>query len=407
MVRIKNDIITCSIYSSFEEIENLRENWDSFIESIDGEIFLSFDWCRIWWKYYGCNRKLKIFIIMKKNIIVGIMPLFFEHIWFGPLPLTVVKFVCSDFTLSQFTFPVNCNYSMDVTRVFLESLLKFKWNIASFGNFTSFLNDRDLLTKSYFSLNSLDLNVETYKVGVQTIFELNRSWEDYLSLLKKKDRQLILKNYRNIQKENLNFESSVATEENLHEFYSEFVLVHQTQWKHKKRGGHFGDWPKSIEFHNELAKFFIKNDKLKLLKVKMADDCFAYQYSYKFGNRYFEILMGRYFSSYFDNIDLGRLLFSEQVKQAIDQSISNIDSMQGYYDYKIRLGGKIFPLLRVRIIRSGLFNNIFLIFIDNFVKFIDIIYYKIWFTRVVPAIGFKNSNLWEYYIKIKNINKSN
>ena len=38
---------------SFDELQRLREPWDRLALKAGSEIFLTYDWCRIWWKYYG------------------------------------------------------------------------------------------------------------------------------------------------------------------------------------------------------------------------------------------------------------------------------------------------------------------------------------------------------------------
>lgn len=45
--------ITCTVYSSFEDIVGMQEEWDSFVESIRGDIYFTFDWCRIWFSRLG------------------------------------------------------------------------------------------------------------------------------------------------------------------------------------------------------------------------------------------------------------------------------------------------------------------------------------------------------------------
>ncbi len=45
-----------SCYRSFEEAEPLRKLWDALVESIDGDLFSSFDWCTFWWKHFGHGR---------------------------------------------------------------------------------------------------------------------------------------------------------------------------------------------------------------------------------------------------------------------------------------------------------------------------------------------------------------
>ena len=67
-----NDKVEVEIYNSFSALEPIKREWDRFIEEIGGEIFLTYDWCRIWWKYYGVDRDLGIFVFRHCGEICGI-----------------------------------------------------------------------------------------------------------------------------------------------------------------------------------------------------------------------------------------------------------------------------------------------------------------------------------------------
>ena len=88
----------------------MQKEWDEFIEGIDGEIFLTYDWCRIWWKYYGAGRELRIFVIRRDKAIIGILPVFLERLGFAPLGLRVVRFVGTDHMPVTIMFPVDVKY---------------------------------------------------------------------------------------------------------------------------------------------------------------------------------------------------------------------------------------------------------------------------------------------------------
>lgn len=34
--------------TSFGSLEEMREEWDDFVLSVCGDVYLSFDWCAIW-----------------------------------------------------------------------------------------------------------------------------------------------------------------------------------------------------------------------------------------------------------------------------------------------------------------------------------------------------------------------
>jgi len=74
--RMQNDIVV-EVYDNFEDLLDMQPSWDSFMEEMNAEIFLTYDWCRLWWKYYGKKRDLKVFVFKQNDNISGILPLFF------------------------------------------------------------------------------------------------------------------------------------------------------------------------------------------------------------------------------------------------------------------------------------------------------------------------------------------
>ena len=79
------------VFQSFDDAKALQKEWDEFIARIDGEIFLTYDWCRIWWKYYGRGRDLKIFVMRQDGAIIAILPVFLEKLGIAPFGLRVVQ----------------------------------------------------------------------------------------------------------------------------------------------------------------------------------------------------------------------------------------------------------------------------------------------------------------------------
>jgi len=98
--------IEVEAYRDFEACSGIREEWDFLVEALEGEIFLTYDWCRVWWKYYGKGRKLLILVFRCQGKVVGLLPVFHERIWLGPLSSRVVKIVGTDFTPITVTIPI-------------------------------------------------------------------------------------------------------------------------------------------------------------------------------------------------------------------------------------------------------------------------------------------------------------
>ena len=58
---MRSEGLSTAIYTSFDELASVRDEWDEFIEHSGSDIYFTFDWLETWWKYYGRNHVLRCF----------------------------------------------------------------------------------------------------------------------------------------------------------------------------------------------------------------------------------------------------------------------------------------------------------------------------------------------------------
>jgi hypothetical protein len=104
----------------------MQPQWDAFMEVAGGEIYLTYDWCRIWWKYYGGSRELKIFLFRHQGDLVGILPLFFDRMWLGPISVRMVSIVGTDFGITTASVPIRKEFIDDVIRHLSETVSQYR-----------------------------------------------------------------------------------------------------------------------------------------------------------------------------------------------------------------------------------------------------------------------------------------
>jgi hypothetical protein len=397
--------ITCSIYSSFEEIASLREEWDSFVESVSGDIFLTYDWCRIWWEHYGEGRELCVFVFRNDDNIAGIVPMFFETIWVCLIPVRIGKIVGCDFTLAQFSLPFRPEYLDSCVKSFLETLKSMRWHILNIGPLAGLSANTGAL-KDALCRFSNDAEKITMRDGVvQTYYKLQPTWEKHLASLSKGQRREIVRKYAALEKivpnSAVNMKVILADEKDINYFYKAFVDLHQAHWRGLGKLGHFGDWPDAFGFHCDMAKAQLQRGRLRLTSIQINSDILGYEYAYKFGANYFAFLNARTEEERYNEIGIGPILFSEQVKLAISEKVDCIDAMRGKYEYKLRLGGELFTTKKISVIRKGLINAFRVKMFFAVAALLNIIYYKIWFNRIAPKLSFKRRPLWKLWIRTR------
>ena len=401
-----NKEITCSVYSSFEEIGDLQPHWDAFVEEVSGDIFLTFDWSRIWWQYYGKGRELCVFIFKNSDQnIVGIIPMFFETIWVCLVPVRIGKIVGCDFTLAQFTLPLHPGYLDSCIKLFLETLKSMQWHILNIGPLAGLSANTESLKDALCRFLSDSEKVAIRDGIVQTYFKLQPTWEKHLACLSKNQRREIVRKYAAIEKKVpnsvANLKTIFADNENFDSIFHAFVNMHQKHWQSIGKCGHFGDWPNAFEFHHDVAKAQLQRGRLRLTSVQIYSDILGYEYAYKFGAKYFAFLNARTEEQAYDEIGIGTINFSEQVKLAIGEKVDCIDAMQGKYEYKLRLGGELFATKKISIIRKGLINTFRVKMFFAVAFLLNIIYYKIWFNRIAPRLPFKRSPIRKFWIRTR------
>jgi CelD/BcsL family acetyltransferase involved in cellulose biosynthesis len=402
------------VFDSFDELAPMQQEWDSFIEAVGAEIFLTYDWCRIWWKYYGKNRDLKVFVFRSGNELVGIIPLFFEEIWLGPVSVRAAKIVGTDFTINTVSPPIRPTALEPVVQELLTKLCSdYKWDIIHIGPLSGMYQAADLI---YTCSKSLDnsYSIQEKISGFQVYVTLGDNWEEYLKGLSKKMQRNIKHSYRDISKIDCDkpqvLAANIAEFHNCEEIFNNFVQMHQQHWQKLGKLGHFADWPVATEFHCEMAAAQLKHDRLRLMELKIGNYALGYAYDYKFGNKYYAFLdartpLGKIPGST-SNISLGTIIWNEEVKKALEGKTKHIDMMPGNDEYKLRLGGTalhirniyIFPKRPlILILRISLFRAL--------AWLLDLCYYRIWFCRLADRLPFKRKPLWKIWIKTRSFSR--
>ena len=391
------------VFKTFEEVRHLQWQWDEFINMIDGEIYLTYDWCRIWWQHYGRRRKLRICIFRSEGEIVGIIPFFIERIGISFTGLRVVKLVASDFTTTTTRFAVDPGYVEDVVEKLGKVLHSLKFDVLCFGPLSGKYDCFELLKKACVDKWSSQWQVVETKDMDQTYFEIADTWDEYVNSLCRKDRIEVRRNYRLVSKSSGGSESRVhtlaATADNYNEIFDDFVKMHRKLWKAKGHSGHFGDWPKSYDFHRKQLDAHAKHNRLCLIKIEIEGRCLGYKYGYIFGQNHCDYLGARCDSEDLANVSMGRIIYGEMIKQSIDRGACVIDSMKGTYRHKIHLGGKMLPIKSLLLFRkkpSVLFRAAF---IKGWATVLDLIYYRIWFCRLAPKMRVHRGRLLSTWIR--------
>lgn len=354
--KVGSDKIELQVFSSFTELSDIQNEWDDFIESIKGEIFLTYDWCRIWWKYYGHRRNLFIFTFRYQERLCGILPLFLEKIWMGPFLVRTIKMIGSDFLPVALTIPIKEEFLHEVVHCFIDELRKrYRFDIMHIGPICGKYDSFDTLRKSLSETIDKNYHIRSKISDQQTYFKVANNWEEQVANLSYKQRSNMKRQYERVLKQGIRIESIPANEKNLSQVFDNFVQMHQSHWQELGYPGHFMAWPLSYEFHREVSSIQFDKRRLRLYEIRVDNKCLGYNYAYKFGETYYRFLYARTTQEAVSKYDFSKIDFAEMVKRALIENVKWFDSMRGEYDFKAKLGGETLPIKNLFIISNNIF----------------------------------------------------
>jgi CelD/BcsL family acetyltransferase involved in cellulose biosynthesis len=394
--------INYNILDSFNKIEEMRDSWDEFIAENKGPVYMSFDWCCTWWKYYGDGKQLMIFISYQEDKIIGILPMYIESLGFFPLKLRVARLIGSNIPPKVLDPPVKKDWISGVFEILVKELILAKrCDVISFGPLSDTHPVFSILKDGAGRWSEIAGPVTEDSMGVYSYFLLPGTFEEYLQSLSNKERKKYTYESRYLKK-NLNVESDVVKDQNnIENEFIKFEEMHTVQWKEEGRPGHFQAWPKAQDFNLELARTFARKGNLRLFRHTGEDRSVAYQYTFAFGETYYWQLPARTIDPKWRKFSLGSIGVIDMIKTAIDEGITRIEAGIGHYDYKIKLGAQEHPVSIVRLVANRLGSRLrFLVFRTLF-SFINICYHKIWYRRLQPRLpAFFQRPIWKIWIDL-------
>lgn len=388
-------------FTRFADVESIRSAWDDLAEAVGGDIYSSFDWCAVWWRHYGRNRKLRLGIVRDGERLVAVLPLFCETLYHGLFPVRVVRVVGCDHSVSSCNVSVRSDYLHEVPAVLVDQLCDLEnWDMIHFGPLSSYFVGAEAFAAAFESNPQVGaVELDKRRHGVQTLVDLPEDYDQYLRSLKPNERRDTQRRQRRLAEQCEFRPRVVASAGDLNAAFNRFVCLHHKQWTVQGRLGHFGDWPDALAFHRDMLHAQSRQGRPSFAEVWADSELLAAQYEYQFGRRVHWLLSSRTNESKWDRFSPGRLVHLTAVRHAIDAGARQIDDMQGRYRYKMRLGGRLAPFLCISVLRRGQYRHARVKVLRSVAALLNVAYYRVWFSRLSPRMPYLNRPLWDAWIR--------
>ncbi|MFT3868870.1 MAG: GNAT family N-acetyltransferase [Nibricoccus sp.] len=392
--------LSVRLLHSFSEAEPHRTAWNDLVARSGADVYQTFEWCSIWWKYYGTKRSLHLLFFYAGEDLVGIVPAFIETLWLGPVWIRAAKLVGADYSLTLCNLPVLPDFVKAVASQSVQYFVgKQRCDVLLFGPLAgSGAHIEDLQAAG---LQNPTLVGETEAVGdtCNSIFALPDNFADYLKNLDKKQRSNFKRMIEQSAKAHRVSFDSVGAPETIATEFENFCREHEHQWRADGKLGHFGDWPHAHEFNRELIRAFGSQGKVRFYRILADEKVISSQYCFVHGRTVYWRLPARVRNAEWDRFSLGTMGLVKMIEAAIGEGLNTIEGGRGHYGYKVHHGAHEWPLRTVQFIRRGFGVRARVRLYKAFSSFLDFAYYKVLFVRLAPKIPALQHTLWSFWIR--------
>ena len=377
----------CQLENRFASLDSLREAWDQAATELGGSVYLSYDWTRTWWEFYGAGKELRLFLFWAGSRIVGVVPVYIDSLGWGPLRFRIARLVGANIPPKVFNPPVHADWANRIFEAILVQLFEQDGcDVLSFGPVSELQKSIGILEA--FCRERSDL-VGTFEVAesVHSVFWLPPNMEDYFVALSKNERKnrrkyelRLLKKEYDTQVEVLS-DPAKATEE-----FEHFARQHAQQWRAEGKTGHFGAWPRALEFNRALVRAQGRLGRLRFIRILANDEVIANQYLFAFGDTYYWELPARAVGPQWERFSLGPTGIVTMIDAGIREGKVRLEGGLAHYEYKVRLGAKEYAVKTVRIAarRTGARWRVCVFGLLR--SCVGLLYHKIWYRRIAPRL---------------------
>ena len=349
---------------------------------------MSYDWCRVWWEFYGAGKELRVFLFTLGDKVVGILPLYIDSLGWGPLRIRVARLVGANIPPKVFDPAIDETFAEEIFEAVLVRLFREdKCDLLSLGPVSDLHKPSERLEAACAARNDLVAECRSVPDGVHTIFWLPSSLEEYFNSLSKNER----KNRRKYELRLLGKEFTARVDvlsdpAKVEEEFNQFVQQHTLHWLAQGKPGHFGAWPRATEFNRALVRAHGKLGRMRFIRILANDQVIASQYTFAFGNSYWWELPARAVGQEWERFSLGPTGIVTMIAAAINEGRPRLEGGLAHYDYKLRLGAKEYGVKRLRVLanRSGSARRMQIFSLFRLVLLYG--YQKVFYRRVSPLL---------------------
>lgn len=380
--------LVVQIVSSFDQCPVSQEAWDEAVARLGGPVYMTFDWLKTWWEFYGRGKDLRLFVFKVEDKIVGLLPIYVDCLGIWPLQLKVGRLVGANIPPKVFDPPLDPDWAALCLEHALRLLTeKERADVISLGPVSSNCSSWQKVSATANRLRGL-IHCSQNSSGVYTVFRLPSEMQDYLKSLSKNEQ----KNRRKYELRTLQKEHAVRVDvigdadADLCSEFDRFAVQHTQQWQAEGKSGHFGAWPDGLAYNRALVQNLGHLGRVRFVRVWADDQVVANQYIFAFAGRWWWELPSRIVGEKWDRFSLGPSGIVTMLGEAIKEGISQVEGGLGHYEYKLRLKAEERPVCLFRVLARRQGTRLRYRLFTALRWLLERAYHKLWYRRLAPHL---------------------
>jgi CelD/BcsL family acetyltransferase involved in cellulose biosynthesis len=346
--------LTVEVVDQLAAFETLRDEWDRSVEtSVDPNIFLTWDWLRTWWRYFGetnPDATLHVVVVRDADGLVAAAPLFRVAGRAGPLRVAMLRQISFDAgDYGGIVLVRRPDEAVDALLAHIGEQLRGGVGGMVFSRLTddSVFLDR-LRARLAAGASGAGLEASETKLdGACPYADVSGDYDLRRHLKKHKIRQ---RQRRISEKHAVEFtwHSGLTLDEGLRRF----VEVHRERWAGREDDlqGQLAD-PRREAFLMDAIRALDRQDRLRLLVLTADGQTVGAELDFELCGRVY--MFKGAFDPRFAEFSPGQLLTYRAFEDGIERGVVEFDFLRGDHPYKRRWADQERHLVAVTLSRSG------------------------------------------------------
>lgn len=337
-------------------LEALRPKWNETLAASSSNcVFLTWEWLATWWKRFGSQGTLVVFVVRFGDEITAIAPFRIRPSSFRAAPgIPVLEFLGSGYVGSDYLdVIIRDGFEAESLNALVESFrisgnsFAFRWTNVRSGDCAA-ARLFDLLKKDRWTGEETLINVCPY------IPLSGCTWNSYLDSLGAEHRYDFRRKHKRLSRD-FRVEFVQAGPDTCTEFIDRLIDQHNARWA--ARGGSDAFHTKGlVAFHREVTGTMLNQGWLRLYTLQLDGKPSAFLYGFLHNGKF------SFYQSSFDpayeKYSVGTVIMGLTIQRALEEGASEFDLLHGNETYKHRWTQNEHHLARIELYPPGWRGNL-------------------------------------------------